>query len=108
MPNLTFRPETGMIVDDHNVTVAHVRRGAHECDPALGARLAAGPKLLAALKIARSYVAVCLDEFREGQDELNGPSRSDRARAEDAETCAELEGHLKLIDAAIARAEQTS
>lgn len=67
----------------------------------------AAADLLAALRIARSYVQVAIEEYREERAELDAadPHRSGRARAEDAETLAGIEGHLRQIDAAIAKAE---
>lgn len=64
-------------------------------------------ELLAALRIARDYVEVTAQDIRESQTALDAvvPPRSDRARAEDALTLAEVEAHLALIDAAIDKAE---
>lgn len=107
MPHLTFNRGTGDILDGEQMIVAYVGKHARARDPSLGAKLAAGPELLAALRIARCHVAVAWEELRDEHEQRKAdePDRADGLHEEDAQALAELEGHLGQIDAAIAKAE---
>jgi hypothetical protein len=63
--------------------------------------------LLAALRIARSYVEATAEDIRLSQPALDAlvPPRPDHARADDSDALTWVEGHLAQIDAAIAKAE---